>query len=259
MEISDKDLQDLRYAKSLLENVSLAAKISNAIGKPIEKGFELLPANWSDLVSRATRTALERALDIVLTMMDDHGPRLSSNSIHKLIVAATGAGGGAFGLAGLPVELPLSTTIMLRSIADIARSEGEQIKIPGAKLACIEVFALGGRSKADDAAEIGYFAVRAALAKAVSEAAKHIAEKGVSQVGAPAIARFIAQVASRFGITVSEKAAAQAIPVAGAAGGAIVNLLFIDHYQDMARGHFIVRRMERTYSPEVVKNVYMKL
>jgi len=259
MEISEKDLQDLRYAKSLLENVSLAAKICNAIGKPIEKGFELLPANWSDVVSRATMTALERALDIALAMMDDRGPRVSSNSFHKLIVTATGAGGGAFGLAGLPVELPVSTTIMLRSIADIARSEGEQIKTPSAKLACIEVFALGGRSKVDDAAEMGYFAIRAALAKTISEAAKHIAEKGASRVGAPAIVRLIAQVASRFGITVSEKAAAQAIPVVGAAGGAIVNLLFIDHYQDMARGHFIVRRMERTYSPEVVKNTYMKL
>ena len=259
MEISDKDLQDLRHAKSLLENVSLAAKISNAIGKPIEKGFALLPVNWSDIVNRATMTALERALDVAVAVMDDHGPKVSSNSFHKLSVAATGAGGGAFGLAGLPVELPVSTTIMLRSIADIARSEGEQIKTPGTKIACIEVFALGGRSKMDDAAEIGYFAVRAALAKTVSEAAKHIGEKGVSQVGAPAIARFIAQVASRFGITVSEKAAAQAIPVVGAAGGAIVNLLFIDHYQDMARGHFIVRRMERTYSHEVVKNAYTNL
>jgi hypothetical protein len=63
-------------------------------------------------------------------MMDDHGPRVSANFFHKLIVTATGAGGGAFGLAGLPVELPVSITIMLRSVADIARSEGEQIKFP---------------------------------------------------------------------------------------------------------------------------------
>jgi len=259
MEILDKDLQDLRYAKNLLENMSLAAKICSAIGKPIERGFELLPANWSDIVSQAAMTALERALGIALAMMDDRGPRVSSNSLHKLIVTATGAGGGAFGLAGLPVELPLSTTIMLRSIADIARSEGEQIKTPSAKLACIEVFALGGRSKVDDTAEKGYFAVRAALAKAISEAAKHIAEKGAARSGAPAIVRLIAQVASRFGITVSEKAAAQAIPLAGAAGGAIVNLLFIDHFQDMARGHFIVRRMERIYSPAVVRDAYKEL
>jgi len=259
MQISNKELQDLRYAKSLLENVSLAVKISNAIGKTIEKGFKLLPANWSEVVSRATKNALDQALKIAVATMDDHGPKISSNSLHKLIVAATGAGGGAFGLAGLPVELPVSTTIMLRSIADIARSEGEQIKSPGAQLACIEVFALGGSSQADDAAETGYFAVRASLAKAISEASKHIAEKGLSEKGAPVIVRFIAQVASRFGFTVSEKVAAQAIPAIGAAGGAIVNTLFIDHYQDMARGHFIVRRMERKYSPEFVRDIWPKL
>ena len=39
---------------------------------------------------------------------------------------ASGAAGGAFGLATLPVELPVSTIIMLRSIAAIARNEGEE-------------------------------------------------------------------------------------------------------------------------------------
>jgi hypothetical protein len=80
MEISEKDLQDLHYAKSLLENVSLAAKISNAIGKPIEKGFELLPAKWSDVVSRATKTALERALDIALVMKVNESNSPTPNS-----------------------------------------------------------------------------------------------------------------------------------------------------------------------------------
>ena len=259
MEISDKDLQDLRYAKSLLENTSLAAKIFNTIGKPIEKGFEFLPENWFDVVSRTTRIALERALNIVVIGMGDHGPKVSHNTLHKLIVTATGVGGGAFGFAGLPVELPVSTMIMLRSIADIARSEGEKIKSIDAKLACIEVFALGGHSKEDDEAETGYFAIRIALAKTISEASKHIAERGLSQEGAPVIARFITQVASRFGIAVSEKAAAQAVPIAGAAGGAIVNLLFMDHYQDVARGHFIARRMERIYPPELIRNLWPDL
>jgi EcsC protein family len=46
--------------------------------------------------------------------------------------------GGTFGLAALPVELPVSTTIMLRSIADIARSEGEDLSDPETALACVE-------------------------------------------------------------------------------------------------------------------------
>ena len=63
-------------------------------------------------------------------------------------------------------------------------------------------------------------------------------------------------IGARFGIVVSEKAAAQAIPIIGAAGGALINTIFISHYQDMARGHFAVRRLERKYGPQAVREEY---
>ncbi len=150
----------------------------------------------------------------------------------------------------------MSTVIMLRSIADIARSEGEQLELIEAKFACLEVFALGGRAKADKAAETGYFAVRAALAREVSEAIKYVARQGPVRSGAPAVVRFISAIVSRFGIVVSEKAAAQAAPVLGAAGGALINAVFIDHFQDMGRGHFIIRRLERAHGKDAVKRDY---
>jgi len=37
MNIAKGDLDDLKYAKILLENPSLAARISNLLGTPIEK------------------------------------------------------------------------------------------------------------------------------------------------------------------------------------------------------------------------------
>jgi len=101
--------------------------------------------------------------------------------------------------------------------------------------------------------------VRAALQQVLAEAAQHIARKGVTQQGAPALVRVITQIASRFGIVVSEKVAAQAVPIIGAAGGAFVNVLFIDHYQDIARGHFVVRRLERKYDPATVRATYERL
>jgi hypothetical protein len=188
-----------------------------------------------------------------------NSPLQSNDTWHKIAVTATGAGGGAFGLPALVIELPVSTTIMLRSIADIARSEGEDTRLPEPKLACLEVFALGGRASKNVAVESGYFAVRAALAKAVSEAAEFIAERGIAKEGAPVIVRLISQIAARFGVNVSEKAAAQAIPAVGAVGGALINLAFINYFQDMARGHFTVRRLERIYGTEVVQSEYRKL
>jgi hypothetical protein len=254
--LSHEDRESLRYAKQLLETPGLAARITGMIGMPVEKAFDLLPEKWSDAVATATRRSLETALQVAVTTIDDRSRPRARDALHRLAVAATGAGGGAFGLAGLPFELPVSTTIMLRSIADIARSEGEALRSPDAKMACLEVFALGGRSSSDDASESAYFFVRAAMAKSISEAAQYVAQRGLVEHGAPALVRLVAQIASRFGATVSQKIAAQAVPVVGAAGGAVINVMFIDHFQDMARGHFIVRRLERAYAPELVKAEY---
>jgi len=259
MTLSPRDQVSLARAKALLENPGAAATVTNLIGMPIERAMALLPERWADAVNAATRTSLATALKAALLTLDDAPVSRSREFLHKLAVAATGAGGGAFGLAGLPVELPLSTTIMLRSIADIARSEGEPLAAPEGKLACLEVFALGGRRPNDDATESAYFAVRGVLAKAVSEAAQFITEKGLVEEGAPAVIRLVAQIASRFGAVVSEKVAAEAVPVVGAAGGAAINLLFINHFQDMARGHFIVRRLERAYGADLVRAEYDRL
>ena len=68
--------------------------------------------------------------------------------------------------------------------------------------------------------------------------------------------RLITLIGARFGVVVSEKAAAQAVPILGAAGGALVNTIFIGHFQDMARGHFTVRRLERLHGEIAVREAY---
>ena len=256
--MNPNDLDDLRYAKELLENPSLAARMAGALGKPIERGLSALPTGAGEFLANATRKSLDAALTFAVASMDERR-RDSVDWGHKLAVAMTGAAGGLFGLPALAVELPLSTTIMLRSIADIARSEGELVRTAETKLACIEVFALGGRLPGDDASESAYFAVRLALAKTLAEAAEHLAGRGAAGATVPAVVRYMSQVAVRFGVPVSEKAIAQTLPIVGAAGGALLNTLFIDHFQDMARGHFIVRRLERVYGADVVRLAYLRL
>jgi hypothetical protein len=251
------DLRELAEAKRLLEVPGLAARLTSALGTPVEKGIELLPAGWNARIQRATRRALDRALAVALRSLGDStGRRRPSNRLHRLAAGASGAAGGALGLASLVVELPVSTVIMLRSIADIARSEGEELSRLDARLACLEVFALGGRSPGDDAAETGYFAVRAALGRAVSEAVGFLGERGMVKEGAPVLVRFLAVVAERFGVVVSEKAAASLVPVIGAFGGATINVIFLDHFQGVARGHFIVRRLERKYGEVAVRAAF---
>jgi hypothetical protein len=124
------------------------------------------------------------------------------------------------------------------------------------KLACLEVFALVGRSAADNFAGEGYWVVRATLARTVSEAAAYIAQRGVAEEGAPPLVRFLAAIASRFSVVISEEMAAKAVPVVGAAAGGAINYLFMDHFQEMARGHFVVKRLGKKYGTKCVESVY---
>ncbi|MEE8311423.1 MAG: EcsC family protein [Candidatus Binatia bacterium] len=259
MALSKEELLDLRYAKSLLEDPSLAAKITGTLGVPIEKGFELLPEGWRTRVGAAVRVSLERALDAAVFSIRASSERRSFDLAHKIAVGATGAAGGVFGLTALAVELPVSTSIMLRSIAAIAGSEGHDVADLRTRLDCLEVFALGAPSPADDAADSGYFAARAALGQVVADATRYVAKHGLAAKNAPALVRLIAAIAGRFGIVVSEKAAAQAVPVIGAAGGALVNTLFMDHFQDVAHGHFIIRRLDRIHGEDAVQAAYERL
>jgi hypothetical protein len=167
--------------------------------------------------------------------------------------------GGALGVSAVLVELPISTTIMLRSIARIAQSEGEDLEDPETALACVQVFALGGHSGSDNLHEAGYFAVRAAMAKSVTRALQQMAGRGVVDESTSAIVRLLAQIGTRFGVVVSQKVAAQAVPVIGAIGGAAVNAAFIDHFQTLARGHFTVRRLERIYGKGTVRHAYNQI
>lgn len=257
--LSEQDLQSLQQAKNLLENPGLAARLTGVVGKIAEKGLSSLPADWKDSVDKLTEAALMKVAGAAIFTMKNEPGKASSNFMHKVLAGTTGAAGGAVGIAGLPFELPLSTAIMLRSIMDIARSEGASIQDLQTKLDCLTVFALGGESSADDGSESGYFAVRMALAFAVTEASQYVLSKKVTEAGAPALVQLIALVARQFGVQVTQKAAAQAVPAIGALGGALINMVFIDHYQTMALGHFVVLRLEQQYGADQVRAVYQSL
>jgi len=252
------DFVALVQAAQSLESMSLTTRMSQLVGMPIERAMAALPGHWSTIVTRITKAALKKALDGALFSLKSV-PREPANKTHKILASLSGALGGSFGITALAIELPVSATIMLRSIADIARSEGEDLEDVDAKMACLTVFALSGGGAGSESSDTSYYAVRSFLTKALNDTANHIATRGVTQEGAPALVKLLSVVSTRFSIPVSEKLAAQAIPAIGLLGGASVNLLFINHYQKMAKAHFTVRRLERRYGEELIKQVYMEI
>ena len=256
--LPEADREALAKAVRALEHPNVAARIASAIGRQLGSVGRLLPPGVSGMVNRAAENAIRSALGVAIGSLGRKPPG-DSRRLHKALAAASGAAGGVFGLSSLPLELPVSTVIILRSIADIARNEGEDLSDPDVALACLEVFALGARDKDERIIESGYFATRGLLAKTVSEASQYMLAHGLGDQAAPALVRFIGQIGARFGIVVSEKLAAQAMPVVGAAGGAAVNYAFAEHFQSLAFGHFTVRRLERLYGGELVRAEYDRL
>ena len=256
--IGGDDLAALGRAMKALEHQNFATRIANMVGRHLGTIGHLIPGPVRGLADKAAEKAIAAALDVAVGSLRK-APLRDSRRLHKAAAAMSGAAGGIFGLSSLPVELPLSTIIILRSIADIARQSGEDIADPATALACLEVFALGAHEREDTYTESGYFAVRSVLAKAVSEATRYMAQGAAVEAGSPILVRLISQIGTRFGIVVSEKIAAQAVPILGAAGGAAVNYAFAEHFQSIASGHFTVRRLERTYGKATVKAEYERL
>ncbi len=234
---------DLRGAFEALENPSLAARLAGMAGMPVEALRARLPAAVQGGLDGAVRGALSAAMKAALASGPAATPLpVSSTWFHRGLAAASGAIGGAFGLPGTLAELPVSTAILLRQVAAVAAEAGEDLSAPEAAAECLKVFALGGTTASDDAAESGYFAVRLALAEALKGA-----------VGRTLVPGFVAAVAARFAGPVGLKLSAQAAPVVGAAAGAAVNLAFLEHFRSIARGHFTLRRLERAHGAAAVR------
>lgn len=257
--LSKSDQQSLILAYEHLEYPSFAARLSNVVGTPIEMAMKLLPRQWYYGIHHCAEAGIGKALDVAISNVRNKQKAQANDLRYKWLGMMSGAIGGFFGAPALLFELPVSTTLMLSTIADIARSEGENLDSLDTRMACMEVFALGGRSNLDDATETGYYGLRMALEIPIASATGFLARGGTANGKVPVLVSLIGAIAERFGVVLSEKAVAEIVPVLGAFGGAFINHVFIQHFQDMARSHFTIRRLERKYGPALVRSSYERV
>jgi hypothetical protein len=255
--LSAEDRTALQRAHDALERPCFAARLSGVLGTPVQAGLSLLPPGWHTRIQDATEAAIARALDVAIVSLRGDPPYVVHDQAHRTAALATGALGGFFGLPGVLLELPLTTVVILRSIADVAHSYGEDLDDPETRLACMQVFAVGGRSHGDDNYEIGYYEVRAALGFHLSTLAAANGE--LIKRNVPGALELVRAIAARFGLVVSDKLALQLVPLIGAATGALVNDVFMRYFQEVARGHFAIRDLERRYGAPAVEAAYRKL
>jgi hypothetical protein len=253
IELPPEKQRELERAVEWLEQPRLAVRLANFAGRPLDKALKRFPG-VSGAVHATVRKAIFRCLSVAIE--SQNGQAFTPSAWRaKMLTGLSGGIGGLFGAAALPVELPVTMTLMLRAIADIARENGEDLTLLEPRLACLQVFALGDR-KSDAGAAIGYYAVRTALTKLTADVVSNLVERTVLDASTPVVSRLVSDVVSRFGLVLSERTAAGAIPVLGAVGGATINVMFMDHFERLARGHFTVRRLEREHGRDLIQELY---
>ncbi len=271
--ITPEDLNTLKQAKHDMQNISWAIRGVNKIGNTVETGIKHVPEKVLVKVQSITQNVLLKIIKAnLLTIQKNKTFKKPSKNTYKSIVTGTGALSGffgattGFGTAIFASEVTLTTKFLMRTIMDIARSEGEDIYTLEGQMACLEVFALGGDSTADDGMEMSYYTTRIALnsvLKNMTAAGTKVGIdsliKGASAAGSGVMGSFISKIASRLSLLISEKFLAQALPIVGAIGGGSLNYVFVTHFQKMATAHFTVRRLERKYGDEVVKVAYQNV
>jgi hypothetical protein len=197
-------------------------------------GPHLLGEDWQARYQALVEGALHNAYRIGTLGLDATSGNRPRRRASRLTAAATGGASGFIGAPGIAADLPITTCLMLRSIARIARSHGEDLTSADTRQACIEVFAFGGPEMADEDIDIAWWTIRGSLSHA-------------------SITLLIRQVAARFGVVLSQKYLAQTVPLIGAAAGSTLNYVFMDYYQRMARVHFSLRELERRHDPHAVR------
>jgi hypothetical protein len=253
------DRVKLARAVTLLQQNSFITMLAHRAARPVNAIVAALPSFVGETVLNASKNAILQCLRIALKPRKPRSFLGIAGNYPALASGIAGAVGGFAGVAGLAVELPLTTVVMFQSITKIAAAEGEDLSRLEARLACLQVFALSADGRGPAALESGYYAARDTLAKSADEAASYVLRRSTSLETGPAVVRFVSAIAPRFGLLVSQELAAAAIPIIGAATGGSLNIAFVQHFNNIARGHFAVRSLERKYGETRVREEFERI
>lgn len=227
-------------------------------GRAAQAVVDRFPGALSAGIDAAASWAMQRAYGLARTSQGsptDTGwwnrrlRRLRGERGHRAGAMLSGGIGGFFGVPGTLADLPVTTTLILRSLQQIAEEHGFDPADPAVRIDCLTVFGMGGPSMGDDQIDSGLWAVRVGMARLLTP-------ELIASVAASEAFRLIVQ---RFGIVVSQKLLAQAAPVVGAAAGATINPLFTRYYQTMAHVHFRLRKLERAHDPDQVRACFERV
>jgi len=201
----------------------LGLQVMNLVGGQAENLLERLPEAVKAQLEAATLKALQSSLS--LAQKSRGGLPDGANWLNTAVTTAMGAAGGFGGLPTALVELPVTTTILLRAIQGVAARHGFDVTREDIQKECLQVFAAAGPLDHDDGSDMAFLASRVTITGGTVQA-------------------LIAKVAPRLSVVLGQKLAAQAVPILGAVAGAGINYSYTNYYQEMAEIHFGLKKLE---------------
>ena len=220
-------------AKQLQANGPLI-RIVNKFGGKIEAQMAHLPDGLRRQIEQVTTRALMRAVSVAGhgNRAPDFGPRGA-----PALAAFTGALGGAGGIATALAELPVTVTVILHAILRAAEAEGFDTSLPEVRAEALRVLTSGGPLADDDGINTSFFSARVTLT-------------------GPALHKLLAKVVPGFATVLTQKLAAQTVPVLGAVTGAALNAAFLTHYRALAHIRFGLLRLTVLHGAEPVRAAF---
>ncbi|MCJ8140155.1 EcsC family protein [Falsirhodobacter halotolerans] len=203
-------------------------KVISFAGSRAEGLMAHIPDAMRTRIEDATAFGLRRCYSAA--NMARSSTRLPASGKHGHRIAAV-LSGGAGGLGGLPsavVELPATVSIFFAAIQKVAVEYGFDPNDEAVRLECLRVFGSGTPFEEDDGVNTAFLASRLAMT-------------GIGAQG------MIATIAPRLAAVLSQKLAAQTVPVLGAVTGATVNLAFITYYQELAHVRFGLLKLAKAH------------
>ena len=202
----------------------------NGLGGKIENRLEALPDTVKTRIEALAETALHRCY--ALAGVGRAGPDMGAYG-HRAVASLSGAAGGFGGLATSVAELPLTVALIFRAIQKVAESHGLDPDASQTRAECLRVFGAGSPLAQDDGVNTGFLGARLTLT-------------------GPALNGLIARVAPRLATAMSQKLAAQAVPLLGAVTGAGINYAFMGYYTEMAHVRFGLLALSDKHDPATI-------
>lgn len=210
----------------------------NRVGGGLEKQLDLLPASLRSQVGKATEQALMQAWIVA----DQGAKRLPDPGRRGTMAAAvvTGAAGGAGGIATSLAELPVTVTMILHAIRAEAVAAGLDPADPAIRAEALQVLAAGSPIAGDDGIDTAFLSAKLTLT-------------------GPALQAMIASVAPKLAAALTQKLAAQAVPLLGAVSGAALNAAYLGYYREIAAIRFALLRLGQQYGETEVLAAFREM